>query len=528
MDRRRFLAGSASLAASLASSATPTLLGQPSSSVDAHFTRIREVFFDLHRLHKWDDSNGDTWDPFWADDGNLYAFNCDGRGFGSRGMNLAFNRLAGDTPDTLAGSQVNEMDEYGKGSAKGPDNATWKACGQECIDGVFYAFVSRNTYGSDSKDPLTRQLAHNASLIKSHDRGKTWTRSAAKNYQAPMWPGARFGAPFFVHYGQNGGSVSRDQADRYVYAISTNGFWNDGDSLILGRVPRNRLSQLNSSDWQYCAARNPDAEPTWSAHIEEAVPILSRPAKCGQTPITYIPALQSYLLISWYNTERMTTWFEPNEMRYDFYQAPHPWGPWKLISSHDDRFLPPTFHMYGPSLCSRFQQSRGSDVEISLFTAGCPFEDVPSSPYKMWRIPIVLRTHEPPGTETIAASSKSVAYRGLWFPWITEPGATSDVRASDSAGSSAEITFTGTGIEYLAHKTPESGDVQIFLDGAQQETTSLRVTDFPVLFNVTMFARHGLPFGKHTLRLVHTAGGRINIASFAIQSHTDASKANHT
>ena len=24
----------------------------------------------------------------------------------------------------------------------------------------------------------------------------------------------------------------------------------------------------------------------------------------------------------------MTKWFEPNEMRYDFYQAEHPWGPW--------------------------------------------------------------------------------------------------------------------------------------------------------------------------------------------------------
>jgi hypothetical protein len=43
--------------------------------------RIGRVELDLDRIRKWDDSNGDTWDPFWADDGQLYSFNCDGRGF---------------------------------------------------------------------------------------------------------------------------------------------------------------------------------------------------------------------------------------------------------------------------------------------------------------------------------------------------------------------------------------------------------------------------------------------------------------
>ena len=101
-------------------------------------TGVAQIFLDLHRIHKWDNSNGDTWDPFWADDGNMYAFNCDGRGFGVGGMNLAFNKLSGITPEALLGSRVNAMDEYGKSGQKGADNAAWKACGQECIDGVFY------------------------------------------------------------------------------------------------------------------------------------------------------------------------------------------------------------------------------------------------------------------------------------------------------------------------------------------------------------------------------------------------------
>jgi len=151
--RRTFLK---TVGGAVAASCLPTgLTALPVTPPPGSTTSIARIIFDLHYAPKWDDSNGDTWDPFWADD-SLYAFNCDGRGFGQDAMNLAFNKLAGDSVDALLGTQVNAMSEYGKAGQKGSDNATWKACGQECIDGVFYAFVSRNTYGSDSDDPLMR------------------------------------------------------------------------------------------------------------------------------------------------------------------------------------------------------------------------------------------------------------------------------------------------------------------------------------------------------------------------------------
>src|SRR5581483_9723127 len=201
--RREFIKTVAVLPAyeALSAMGRPTDLAY-AAGVPKKLTPITDVFMDLHNIHKWDYSNGDTWDPFWADDDNLYAFNCDGRGFGTQQRNLSFNRLQGDAPHRLVGTCVNSMDEYGAANKKEADNATWKACGQECIDSVFYAFVSRNVYGSDSHDPLTRQLARNASLIKSTDRGRTWSRTAQENYDRPMWPGPAFGAPFFVHYGK--------------------------------------------------------------------------------------------------------------------------------------------------------------------------------------------------------------------------------------------------------------------------------------------------------------------------------------
>jgi hypothetical protein len=519
--RRRFLTG---IAACGAAAMVPNLtqgksvLQESETPIEAR--RVAEIFLDINGIHKWDKSNGDTWDPFWADDGSLYAFNCDGRGFGSNSMNLAFNKLSGETPSTLVGKQINQMAEYGKGGQKGPDNATWKACGQECIDNVFYAFVSRNVYGRDSQDPLLRQLAMNSSLIKSTDRGLTWTRSAQENYDKPMWPGPRFGAPFFIHYGRNGGHESRDGASNYVYAVSTNGFWNDGDQLILGRVRRSKLPELESSDWEYHTGGDGSVAASWSTKIERAVPILSRPAKCGQTPVCYVPALGVYLLISWYNTSKLLKWFEPNEMRYDFYQAPHPWGPWTLVTSFNDRFLAPGYHMYGPSLCARFQKRQGANVEISLFTSGCPFMDDPISPYKMWHIPVLLRTAALPKSVTLAASNNQIRYHGSWFPWTTfeEADVAKLPQATQSTGSSAELSFEGIGIEYVAQKSKGLGSVDIYLDGLRQQSASLDLQDFPVLFGAVVFSKHELARGKHVVKIVNATAARIDLEAFRVYS----------
>lgn len=353
---------------------------------------IAHVVAEVNDRHKWDASNGDTWDPFWADDDNLYSFNCDGRGFGKKKQNFSFNELAGPGLTQLTGKSINSMDEYGASMAKKADGATWKVCGQECIDGIFYAFVTRNIYGKDGHDPLMRQTSFNASLIKSTDHGLTWTRSAGDNYDKPMWPGNRFGAPGFFHYGRNGGAVTQDGADQYVYAISNNGFWDCGDNFILGRVRRADLPQLQAADWSYWTGGDGADAAAWSRDIARAEPILSRPAKCGWTSPTFIPALKSYILVSWYLTPALKKWFKPDQVVYDFYQAGHPWGPWTFVDSLSDRFLPKDHHMYGPNICAKFQEREpDGSVRVALFTSGCPFEDQPTGLYKLWAIPLILK-----------------------------------------------------------------------------------------------------------------------------------------
>jgi hypothetical protein len=478
-------------------------------------TRLTEVALDLNDIHKWDESNGDTWDPFW-DDGNLYAFNCDGRGFGIEHRNLALNRLTGNACDELVGSPVNSMDEYGRSGERLADGANWKACGQECIDGVFYCFVSRNTYGSQSGDPLMRQTAVNASLIKSTDRGLTWTPTARENYERPMWPGSAFGAPFFVHYGQNGGRAARDGADRYVYASSTNGFWNDGDSYILGRVERSKLSALRSADWSYFGGGDGVRDANWSPRIADAHPIFSAAAHCSQGPICSIPALDLYLMVAWYNTEKLTKWFEPTRMRYEFYQAVHPWGPWELVNSCDDSFIDGG-HWYGPSLCARFQERTGSEVRMSMFTSGCPFKDIPQGLYKMWEIPLILRTQRVPAWRTVPGYDPLILYDGDWHGGDGMLAALNPhTRYTSDTGSSAELGFHGTGVALVSEKGAEFGSADVFLDGKQAGNVNLHTTNFPRISSVEVFAATNLPAGSHRLRVVNTGTGYVALESLRV------------
>jgi hypothetical protein len=322
-----------------------------------------------------------------------------------------------------------------------------------------------------------------------------------------MWPGPGFGAPFFIHYGRNGGSLTRDGADRYVYASSTNGFWNDGDCYILGRIERSKLPALQSEDWSYYAGGDGSRDRNWPKRIAGASPILSSPAHCGQGPICYIPALDLYLMVSWYNTEKMTKWFAPNRMRYDFYQAAHPWGPWEQVDSFDDSFIS-SGHMYGPSLCAKFQQSTGSEVKISLFTSGCPFGDVPAGLYKMWEIPLILRTRPAPSSFDIPGGDPRVVYGGAWHGGDGKLASLHPQTCyTNTAGSSAELKFEGTGVALITEKGPEFGTMEVFVDGRRNAQLDLRTPTFPRISSVQCFSATGLARGTHNLRIVNNGEG---------------------
>lgn len=306
-------------------------------------------------------------------------------------VTVGFNRITGSDPLKLAGTNLNaslrefKMQDRGKQlpsspepSEVGPDGRTWKSSGCSFIDGALYLAISRHDYG-DPFGKRLRQDAINSSFIRSTDYGKTWARSAKENFQSPMFPGAHFATPYFIEYGRTQATV--DGADRYVYAISNNGFWDNGDTLILGRVLRSRLSQLNGSDWEFFTGGEGSNSTNWTRDAERAKPILEDPRKLGETGAVYLPARRRYMMITWYYPDgtghavgagHKTVW--------KFLESPHPWGPWTQIGSHT--WFPQGY--YCPGICPKFQSAN----RVYVMTTGDFTNSLPY--YHLTVVPIEL------------------------------------------------------------------------------------------------------------------------------------------
>lgn len=328
-------------------------------------------------------SAGDEWAPTWADDDSLYTGNDDGSSFGGiEGRSVAFGKLTGNDPFHLVGHTISDMSDYGKGGL-GPDHANWKTMNSYCVDGVLYMFVTRCLYPEQAADPHKRHIFKNSSIIKSTDRGVTWTRTAAESYDHPMFPGLRFGAPYFVWYGKDG-AASVHNADKYVYAVANNGHFEDGDNYILGRVPRKKLPDLNAADWQFFTGGNGMLDEQWVSDMDKAKPVLEDPLNCSMTGMTYIPALGRYVMVVWHYTTY--------DLRKDprtinkYYEAPAPWGPWTNFKTIDTGVM----GWYVPIFGQRFQTARDAhSVDCILYPTG-NYQN--SKLYKLNFIPVTLST----------------------------------------------------------------------------------------------------------------------------------------
>src|SRR5581483_5102501 len=348
------------------------------------------------------DNFGDLWVTVLADDGNLYSPSDDTLCFGvpeffgkdqvrlfQRDFDkfkdqltleekkefqyapIGFNRIEGDLPESLKGFAVNRMTDYSRQDGytglfdshpkKPPDGCTWKTSGCTFLDGTLYLTLSRLTFSPEGRPKVGRWVRRYASIIKSGDYGKTWTRSVEDNFRHPMFPGPAFAAAHFIEY-RNHGDLPHG-SHKYVYATSTNGFWNNGDFLILGRVQRARIGALDATDWEFYSGGGGSNDSNWTTDVHQAKPILSNPGKLGETGAFYLPQLQRYVMIGWYYPGGGATAIEASTTTvWDFYESPTPWGPWRNTKSH--QWNPQGY--YAPSICPKFQ----SDKRLYVVTAG--------------------------------------------------------------------------------------------------------------------------------------------------------------
>jgi hypothetical protein len=306
-------------------------------------------------------SHGDLWTATWADDGAVYAAADDARGFeDSCNSNLSIHRMVGEMPPSLQAETVNPMSEYGTiGERLAIDNGMWKACGLACVEGVLYLSVSRHTYPWDA---FAIQRAWDASIVKSVDHGKTWSRMP--DLGRAMFPGYTFSTPFFVQYGQDGKAPDTHDAREYVYAVSNDGTWNNGNSMSLGRVRRDRLARLDPTDWEFVRGFDKEGRPVWRSRHDMAGFTFRAPARASMTGVHYIEGLGEYLMPQWHNDrleDKNERW---KSTRIELYRAPAPWGPWELI--HSEATFPKGF--YNPCVPSKYISSDGR--KLWIFASG--------------------------------------------------------------------------------------------------------------------------------------------------------------
>ena len=453
------------------------------------------------------DCFGDTFDPAWARDGKLYFLGYDGTGWiQSCRSNLFFNTAWGDDPFALQGETIHCMSEYGGWAEKGPDGCTWKSSGAIEVDGALYLVVARHRYGTDGSDPHLRQIADRASIIRSTDGGQTWARTAQENYDQPMFSSGRFGTPYFIHYGQGGECPAVDNAGRYVYAISNNGFWCNGDNYILGRVERGKLSRLRSSDWQFYTGGDGMRDSAWSPRPEDGAWIITNPLKCGETGATYLPAIGRYILVAWDYPGDPNV--DAHISRFTYYQSPTPWGPWTFVKEDEIQ----DYGWYCPRVLARWQAARGDEIQAVIVTGGDYYE--PERYYRLTVVPLTLKTGgkfpappPQPAPRIIPSGDPQVAYSGAWKA-APRQGALGGVeQVSASPGAAFTIRFNGSQLKWYASKENNAGKAAVSVDGGEEQEINLWTYCHVPQYRRMVFDSGRLTPGPHTFT-VRVTGDR--------------------
>lgn len=301
---------------------------------------------------------GDTYFNTVGTDGAILTTSDDSHGANNAcandGGDITILHARGPGPGRLRVVTVNCMSSYGPrgGGRNSPDGCSWKTGGITRVHHTIYLAVARQLrHCSEGREAHGLQPSYNASIIRSVDGGKTWINpwgqkgdggaappwSYRHNRYKAMFPGKSFSAPFFIQYGP-GNTHTVDGANKYLYAVSTDGYAYNGNYLRLARVPLDKVQ--NGRAWRFYHGAVGGGGRRWGPRPVGATRILEARRGLSQPAIQYVPALHRYLLITFFYphghsnfpTHRQTT-----HTRFRFYMASKPWGPWTKVYGHESR-----------------------------------------------------------------------------------------------------------------------------------------------------------------------------------------------
>jgi hypothetical protein len=308
-----------------------------------------------------DGIHGDTHPMSWGADGEIYMSAgdpnwvlIDGK---PRGMTW---QEAFDQPEFyphMGGVDVEKLTGYGADfgieqintmpGLMGPGGSGAKPSGMISVNGELYLAVQNLLGKKAAVHRENCQHGSDATILRSDDQGKTWTpdiQSGLAEMEAelydrrgwkwrnspeeredwkgwkPMFPGALFGGPSFIQFGQD----NRDAVDEYVYAVSGD-HWDNGSEMRLGRAPNDQILDLTAWQW---ANVEPDGSVTWVSDLEESHPVLSIDGHFSLPEMVYLPGVERYLLLTW-GLHRDFHVEEGSELTV--LEAENPWGPFNLV-----------------------------------------------------------------------------------------------------------------------------------------------------------------------------------------------------
>lgn len=339
---------------------------------------ITSFSFDFAKKYQFPGHSGNIIDFAWADNGNVYLTHCDAAGFGNVAGNFGIDMISGEItgswPDYdfsgLSGHAVNPMHdknepEWDYGAPGGTD--CWKTTSLICVDGVLYLFITPK-----NSDATMRQTAEKVRMIKSADHGVTWSGNSSKTDS--MFPDMDFGAPAFIKYGQNS-ALNIHDSKKYVYTVFNNGFMSNGDFVILGRVLKSKIGDLDAADWQFYtgpAGVDATAGSDWTNDVRspDITKLIEDPGNLGQCDITYIEPLGRYIILTWgwlyddgsFRDPEADSWLSyttPHFNRsfttfWQVYESPMPWGGWTKVGSTIYSNDPDAF--YNPHIMNNFME----------------------------------------------------------------------------------------------------------------------------------------------------------------------------
>jgi hypothetical protein len=295
---------------------------------------IVKAQFDKVRIHKGD---GDMWPLTWAKDGNMYGGAGD-----NMGSPMNFWKIVGDlnTPWDVYLENINNLPVDPRIYCKDPRvdaRSGIKPAGLLSLEGILYLAVENMNYGENPE--FNRQRNINGWIITSNDYGKTWNTDATPT---DFFTG-RFSSIHFLQFGKD----YEGARDEFVYAYfpgasdDGNSYWENGDYILLGRVPQDRI--LVREEWEFFKGTI-NGGPVWDKDGKEAQPVFEYYNMTGENHVSYNKGLKRYIMgnysfldadgnpMPYHQNWPDSTW----RSQLTLFEAPEPWGPWSLFYRDDN------------------------------------------------------------------------------------------------------------------------------------------------------------------------------------------------